>query len=213
MRSCSGVFRSGLQVLSVSSNQRQTCRFGLALAYLPCHRVACFPSCSNMHERHVLSVIVCLSILCPSRRLLSSLHVRIVELVQDVVSVLLLPLYFAVSGLKTDLTLLDNATSWGICLLTICAACLGAEQGAGRSEVKSLFLAAWLFSLDTRSRASKGRAMSQITLQNRTHALHSVHTLKEQTNEQKYQKRYIIVQYGLFSSTILNSRRGGGEGR
>lgn len=66
---------------------------------------------------------------------LSSLHVRIVELVQDVVSVLLLPLYFAVSGLKTDLTLLDNATSWGICVLTICAACLGEEQhGAERSE-------------------------------------------------------------------------------
>ena len=53
---------------------------------------------------------------------------RIVELVQDVVSVLLLPLYFAVSGLKTDLTLLDNATSWGICVLTILAACLGAER-------------------------------------------------------------------------------------
>ncbi|CAN0429156.1 unnamed protein product, partial [Ectocarpus sp. 8 AP-2014] len=54
-----------------------------------------------------------------------SLHVRIVELVQDVVSVLLLPLYFAVSGLKTDLTLLDSATLWGICALTISAACLG----------------------------------------------------------------------------------------
>lgn len=57
--------------------------------------------------------------------LVRSLHVRIVELVQDVVSVLLLPIYFAVSGLKTDLTLLDNATSWGICALTIAAACLG----------------------------------------------------------------------------------------
>lgn len=54
---------------------------------------------------------------------------RIVELVQDVVSVLLLPLYFAVSGLKTDLTLLDNATSWAICALTICAACLGKQPG------------------------------------------------------------------------------------
>eukprot|EP00752_Nemacystus_decipiens_P004580 g4180.t1 len=58
-----------------------------------------------------------------------SLHVRIVELVQDVVSVLLLPLYFAVSGLKTDLTLLDNITSWGLCLLTILAACLGKIGG------------------------------------------------------------------------------------
>ncbi|CAM9920533.1 unnamed protein product, partial [Ectocarpus fasciculatus] len=59
-----------------------------------------------------------------------SLHVRIVELVQDVVSVLLLPLYFAVSGLKTDLTLLDSATLWGICALTISAACLGKIGGA-----------------------------------------------------------------------------------
>lgn len=58
----------------------------------------------------------------------NSLHVRIVELVQDVVSVLLLPLYFAVSGLKTDLTLLDSATLWGICALTISAACLGKES-------------------------------------------------------------------------------------
>lgn len=65
----------------------------------------------------------------------TSLHVRIVELVQDVVSVLLLPLYFAVSGLKTDLTLLDSATLWGICALTISAACLGKE-----SSKQTLFL-------------------------------------------------------------------------
>lgn len=64
----------------------------------------------------------------------SSLHVRIVELVQDVVSVLLLPLYFAVSGLKTDLTLLDNATSWGICVLTIAAACLGECSSSSSSS-------------------------------------------------------------------------------
>lgn len=77
-------------------------------------------------------LLVCLFLpfVCSRRFLFSSLHVRIVELVQDVVSVLLLPLYFAVSGLKTDLTLLDNATSWGICVLTILAACLGAGQGA-----------------------------------------------------------------------------------
>lgn len=66
---------------------------------------------------------------------------RIVELVQDVVSVILLPLYFAVSGLKTDLTLLDNATSWGICALTICAACLG-EQKRERVNSCASFLGA-----------------------------------------------------------------------
>lgn len=77
----------------------------------------------------------------PKRGVLAlySLHVRIVDLVQDVVSVLLLPLYFAVSGLKTDVTLLDNGTSWGICLLTICAACLGGRHSTGtlpgRSDV------------------------------------------------------------------------------
>lgn len=56
---------------------------------------------------------------------------RIAELVQDVVSVLLLPLYFAVSGLKTNLTLLDNGTSWGICFITIAAACVGKDGKRG----------------------------------------------------------------------------------
>lgn len=53
---------------------------------------------------------------------------RIVELLQDVVSVLLLPLYFAVSGLKTDVTLLDNGTSWALVLITIVAACVGEQK-------------------------------------------------------------------------------------
>lgn len=96
-----------------------------------------------LHEVHRRTLALRLSVsrgcvpvsfLFPLLRLLASayvansLHVRIVELVQDVVSVLLLPLYFAVSGLKTDLTLLDNATLWGICALTISAACLGKES-------------------------------------------------------------------------------------
>lgn len=66
----------------------------------------------------------------------NSLHVRVTELVQDVVSVLLLPLYFAVSGLKTDVTLLDNAAIWGVCLLTICAACFGEHRELARSDMK-----------------------------------------------------------------------------
>lgn len=85
----------------------------------------------------VTAALLWLSATFSRRLLLISLHVRIVELVQDVVSVLLLPLYFAVSGLKTDLTLLDNATSWGICALTILAACLGAGHGAKRGADRS----------------------------------------------------------------------------
>ncbi|CAN0374897.1 unnamed protein product [Pylaiella littoralis] len=81
-----------------------------------------------------------------------SLHVRIVELVQDVVSVLLLPIYFAVSGLKTDLTLLDNATSWGICALTIAAACLG-KIGGGAAVAR-------VFGMTTRESLAVGVLMN-----------------------------------------------------
>lgn len=70
--------------------------------------------------------LLCVGMCTPRNlRYPSSLHIRIVELLQDVVSVLLLPLYFAVSGLKTDITLLDNGVSWALTAITILAACAG----------------------------------------------------------------------------------------
>lgn len=115
---CDTFARSGTP--SPAAARRRECA-SLMSRLCPYICLVCLPLC--------LSVWVSLSPPIPRFSFFRpSLHVRIVELVQDVVSVLLLPLYFAVSGLKTDLTLLDNAASWGICVLTICAACLGAGR-------------------------------------------------------------------------------------
>ncbi|KAJ8484690.1 hypothetical protein OPV22_017175 [Ensete ventricosum] len=50
---------------------------------------------------------------------------RLTERIEDFVSVLLLPLYFASSGLKTNVASIKDATSWGILALVICTACVG----------------------------------------------------------------------------------------
>lgn len=53
------------------------------------------------------------------------------EKVEDVVAAVLLPLYFAVSGLKTDFQKLDSARIWGYTILVIICACTGKICGAG----------------------------------------------------------------------------------
>ncbi|PRP86587.1 hypothetical protein PROFUN_05225 [Planoprotostelium fungivorum] len=50
---------------------------------------------------------------------------RFMKSIEDVVVVLLLPLYFANSGLKTNIGSLSHGTSWGIVALVITAACCG----------------------------------------------------------------------------------------
>jgi hypothetical protein len=52
------------------------------------------------------------------------------EKIEDVVIVLLLPLFFAFSGLRTQIGLLDSASSWWICGLIIVLACLGKYGGS-----------------------------------------------------------------------------------
>ncbi|CAL9123462.1 unnamed protein product, partial [Musa textilis] len=54
---------------------------------------------------------------------------RLTERIEDFVSVLLLPLYFASSGLKTNVASIKDATSWGILALVICTACVGKIVG------------------------------------------------------------------------------------
>lgn len=49
---------------------------------------------------------------------------------EPITSVLLLPLFFAVTGLRTDLTLLTSPAMWGYCALVIAAAVLGKFAGA-----------------------------------------------------------------------------------
>ncbi|KAF8095478.1 hypothetical protein N665_0332s0058 [Sinapis alba] len=51
------------------------------------------------------------------------------EKIEDLVSGLLLPLYFASSGLKTDVTTIRGAQSWGLLLLVILTTCFGKIGG------------------------------------------------------------------------------------
>ncbi|XP_077251247.1 cation/H(+) antiporter 18-like [Tasmannia lanceolata] len=53
----------------------------------------------------------------------------LVEKVEDLVSGLLLPLYFVSSGLKTNIATIRGAQSWGLLVLVIVTACLGKMVG------------------------------------------------------------------------------------
>ncbi|XP_065864475.1 cation/H(+) antiporter 18-like isoform X1 [Euphorbia lathyris] len=53
----------------------------------------------------------------------------LVEKVQDLVSGLLLPLYFVSSGLKTNIATIQGAQSWGLLVLIITTACFGKIVG------------------------------------------------------------------------------------
>jgi Kef-type K+ transport system membrane component KefB len=55
---------------------------------------------------------------------------RIAERLEDLVSVFMLPLFFAFSGLRTELGLLDRASDWLLCGLAIALACLGKFGGS-----------------------------------------------------------------------------------
>ncbi|KAL5550009.1 hypothetical protein UlMin_000185 [Ulmus minor] len=50
---------------------------------------------------------------------------RLMERIEDFVSGLLLPLYFASSGLKTDVTKIKGGKAWGLLVLVITTACAG----------------------------------------------------------------------------------------
>ncbi|MED6173423.1 Cation/H(+) antiporter 20 [Stylosanthes scabra] len=54
---------------------------------------------------------------------------RLIERIEDFVSGLLLPLYFASSGLKTDVTKIRGGTAWGLLVLVISTACAGKILG------------------------------------------------------------------------------------
>ncbi|CAE6386161.1 unnamed protein product [Rhizoctonia solani] len=51
--------------------------------------------------------------------------ISLLEKIEDLVSILFLPLYFTLSGLKTDLGLLNDGTAWGYTFLVIAVAFFG----------------------------------------------------------------------------------------
>jgi Kef-type K+ transport system membrane component KefB len=50
---------------------------------------------------------------------------HITEKLEDMVAILFLPLYFALSGLRTSIGLLNDPVSWAIVLLVVFVACFG----------------------------------------------------------------------------------------
>lgn len=75
---------------------------------------------------HALFGAFVLGVLVPNEGPLAS---ALVEKLEDLVSGLLLPLYFVSSGLKTDLFTIQGARSWALLLLVIVTACAGKIVG------------------------------------------------------------------------------------
>lgn len=71
---------------------------------------------------------------------------------KDVVTVLLLPAFFALAGLRTELGLLDSWASWGLCAGVIAVATLGKFGGT--------YLAAKFTGYDARTAAALGAMMN-----------------------------------------------------
>ncbi|KAL8736536.1 MAG: hypothetical protein Q9181_002407 [Wetmoreana brouardii] len=55
--------------------------------------------------------------------------IKLAEKIEDLVTVLFLPLYFALSGLSTNIGLLDNGTTWAYVIGVICVAFIGKFVG------------------------------------------------------------------------------------
>lgn len=77
---------------------------------------------------------------------------RIVKRIEDFVSGLLLPLYFASSGLKTDVAKIRGAEAWGLLGLVISTACAG--------KILGTFLVAMLCMIPARESLTLGLLMN-----------------------------------------------------
>lgn len=80
------------------------------------------------------------------------LHTVLVEKIEDFVTIVLLPLFFAYSGLRTQIGLLDTPTAWVTTLGIITVACVGKFGGTA--------IAARLSGLDLRTSAAIGVLMN-----------------------------------------------------
>lgn len=64
---------------------------------------------------------------------------RLTERIEDFVSGLLLPLYFASSGLKTDVTKIKGGKAWGLLVMVISTACAGKIVGTFAVAIMLMF--------------------------------------------------------------------------
>ncbi|XP_022767520.1 cation/H(+) antiporter 20 [Durio zibethinus] len=77
---------------------------------------------------------------------------RLIERIEDFVSGLLLPLYFASSGLKTDVAKISGGRAWGLLALVISTACAG--------KIIGTFAVALMFSMPVRESLALGVLMN-----------------------------------------------------
>ncbi|KAJ0028153.1 hypothetical protein Pint_35461 [Pistacia integerrima] len=77
---------------------------------------------------------------------------RLIERIEDFVSGLLLPLYFASSGLKTDVATIRGAKAWGLLGLVITTACAG--------KILGTFAVAMMFMIPARESITLGVLMN-----------------------------------------------------
>lgn len=77
---------------------------------------------------------------------------RLIERIEDFVTGLLLPLYFASSGLKTNVAKIQGAEAWGLLTLVITTACAG--------KIVGTFAAAMMFAIPAREAITLGVLMN-----------------------------------------------------
>nr|XP_033514267.1 cation/H(+) antiporter 20 isoform X2 [Nicotiana tomentosiformis] len=77
---------------------------------------------------------------------------RLILRIEDFVSGLLLPLYFASSGIKTDITKIHSLGSWGLVVLVVSTACVG--------KVLGTFFVGMLYNIPAREALALGVLMN-----------------------------------------------------
>ncbi|KAI3995322.1 hypothetical protein MKX01_032124 [Papaver californicum] len=107
---------------------RENCRYGVDEAYI-CLTVAGVLISGFMTDLigiHAIFGAFVFGLAIPQEGVFAG---RLIERIEDFVSGLPLPLYFSPSGLKTDVTKIRGAASWGLLALVIAVACAGKILG------------------------------------------------------------------------------------
>lgn len=106
-------------------------------------------SCPGIIGIHPVFGAFIIGLICPRD---GDFAIKVTEKIEDLVSVLFLPLYFALSGLNTDLGLLDSGITWAYIVGLIAVAFVGNITGAA--------IAAHLNKLEWRESITIGVLMS-----------------------------------------------------
>ncbi|RWR76797.1 cation/H+ antiporter 20 [Cinnamomum micranthum f. kanehirae] len=132
---------------------------------------------------------------------------RLIERIEDFVSGLLLPLYFASSGLKTDVAKIHGAKAWGLLALVIGTACIG--------KITGTFLVAVMNRIPVREALTLGVLMNTKGLVELI--VLNIGKEKKVLNDEMFAIFVLMALFTTFMTTptvmaIYKSPRGGGGG-